>query len=105
MLNVPLPGGAGSAEVRQLVNEQWLPRLREFRPQMVFVSAGFDAHYEDDMGGMMLRDGDYAWLTGQIKFVARETAAGRIVSMLEGGYEFSALARGVAAHIKALADI
>lgn len=105
MLNVPLPGGSGGEEIRQVVTEQWLPCLRKFRPEMIFFSAGFDAHYEDDMGGMKLRDGDYAWITEQIKTVAKETAGGRIVSMLEGGYELSPLARGVAAHIKILADL
>jgi acetoin utilization deacetylase AcuC-like enzyme len=72
---------------------------------MIFISAGFDAHYEDDMGSMGLLEADYAWVTQQIKLVAAETAHGRIVSMLEGGYSLSALARSVSAHIKVLADL
>ena len=105
MLNVPLAGGSGSDEFRAVVTENWLPRLREFKPEMIFISAGFDAHYEDDMGNMRLFEKDYAWVTAQLKQVADETAKGRIVSMLEGGYSLSALARSVAAHIRVLADI
>jgi len=82
-----------------------LPRLREFKPQFILVSAGFDAHGEDAMGSMKLTEKDYAWVTEQIKAVADETADGRIVSMLEGGYVLSALARSVAAHLKVLAGI
>ena len=105
MLNVPMPSGTGSDEFRQLVSDSWLPRLREFKPEMIFISAGFDAHYEDDLGGMKLFEQDYQWITEQITQVAEETAQGRIVSMLEGGYVLSALARSVAAHIKVLAGI
>jgi len=105
MFNVPLPGGTGSDEFRQMVTEAWLPRLREFAPQLILVSAGFDAHGEDDMGSMKLTEKDYAWITGEIKSVADENAQGRIVSMLEGGYVLSALARSVAAHLRVLAGI
>ncbi len=105
MLNVPLPGGAGGEEFRQVVSDFWLPRLRQFKPEMVLISAGFDAHYEDDLGGMKLREADFEWVTEQIKEVADEFGKGRIVSMLEGGYVLSALARSVAAHIKVLAGI
>jgi acetoin utilization deacetylase AcuC-like enzyme len=105
MINVPMPSGTGGDEFRQVVSDIWLPRLREFRPEMIFVSAGFDAHYEDDLGGMKLVEKDFTWVTTQIKQLAEETAQGRIVSMLEGGYVHSALARSVAAHIKVLAGI
>jgi acetoin utilization deacetylase AcuC-like enzyme len=71
---------------------------------MIFISAGFDAHYEDEMGGLKLLEKDYAWVTEQMKQVAEEHAQGRIVSMLEGGYSLSALARSVVAHIRVLAD-
>jgi acetoin utilization deacetylase AcuC-like enzyme len=70
-----------------------------------FISAGFDAHYEDDMASLGLVEADYAWVTQQLKAVAAESAQGRIVSMLEGGYALSALARSVTTHIKALADL
>jgi acetoin utilization deacetylase AcuC-like enzyme len=89
-----------------VVSDLWMPRLREFQPQMIFISAGFDAHYEDDMGGLKLLEKDYAWVTEQLKKTSpTNTAQGRIVSMLEGGYSLSALARSVAAHIRVLAEI
>jgi acetoin utilization deacetylase AcuC-like enzyme len=105
MVNVPLRAGTRGDVFREVVSEVWLPRLRAFAPEMIFISAGFDAHYEDDMGSMGLLETDYAWVTQQIKLVAAETAHGRIVSMLEGGYSLSALARSVSAHIKVLADL
>lgn len=103
--NAPMPGGTTGEDFRQLVSDVWLPLLRKFKPEMLFISAGFDAHYEDDLGGMKLLEKDYAWVTEQLKEVADESAHGRIVSMLEGGYVLSSLARSVAAHIKALAGL
>jgi acetoin utilization deacetylase AcuC-like enzyme len=105
MLNVPLRAGTRGDGFREVVAEKWLPRLREFAPELIYISAGFDAHYEDDMASMGLLESDYAWVTEQLKQVARETAQGRIVSMLEGGYALSAMARSVAVHIKVLADL
>ena len=105
MVNVPLPWGADGEQFQQVVNDIWLPRLRAFKPEMIFISAGFDAHYEDDMGGLKLLEKDYTWVTEQVKQIADETAQGRIVSMLEGGYVLSALARSVVAHIKVLTGI
>ncbi|MDP1653238.1 MAG: histone deacetylase family protein [Rhodocyclaceae bacterium] len=105
MCNVPVKAGMRGDGFREIVTEQWLPRLREFAPEMIFISAGFDAHYEDDMASLGLVEADYAWVTEQLLQVAKESAQGRIVSMLEGGYALSALARSVAAHIKALAEI
>jgi acetoin utilization deacetylase AcuC-like enzyme len=86
------------------VERQWLPALEDFRPQMLFISAGFDAHREDELGQMGLVEADYAWLTRQLVEVARRHAQGRIVSCLEGGYHLGALARSVAAHLRVLAD-
>ena len=105
MLNVPMHVGTSGEEFRQMVSEKWLPRLRKFKPEMLFISAGVDAHYEDDLGGMKLLEQDYRWVTEQLKQVAEKTAQGRIVSMLEGGYVLSALARSVVAHIRVLAGI
>ena len=105
MLNIPLPRGTDGDEFRQVVYDMWLPRLRQFRPELIVVSAGFDAHGEDDLGGMKLGDMDFVWVSEQIRQVAAESAQGRIVSMLEGGYVHSALARCVAAHLKVLAGI
>ncbi|MES2076659.1 MAG: histone deacetylase family protein [Pseudomonadota bacterium] len=104
-VNVALPAHSGGAAVRQAVLEHWLPALHAFRPQMIFVSAGFDAHREDDIGGMGLVEADYAWITGQVMAVAKLYAGGRIVSCLEGGYNLSALGRSVVAHVKALAEL
>ncbi len=105
MCNVPLPAGTRGDGFRQVVSDIWLPRLRAYAPELIYISAGFDAHYEDDMASLGLVDADYAWVTQQIKAVAAESAQGRIVSMLEGGYALSALARSVAAHIKVLSDL
>ena len=105
MLNVPLPGGTDSDEFRTMVSDLWMPRLREFKPEMVLISAGFDAHYEDDLGGMKLSEKDYTWVTEQLQQIADECAQRRIVSMLEGGYVLSALARSTVAHLKVLAGI
>jgi acetoin utilization deacetylase AcuC-like enzyme len=105
MCNVPVKAGMRGEGFREVVTDVWLPRLREFAPELIYISAGFDAHYEDDMASLGLVESDYAWVTEQLKDVARDTAQGRIVSMLEGGYSLSALARSVAAHIKVLAEL
>ena len=102
MVNVPLAAYSGSAEFRGAVEREWLPALAAFRPEMVFVSAGFDAHREDDMAMLKLVDADYAWVTERIKEAAGKSAGGRIVSTLEGGYALHALGRCVAAHLKVL---
>lgn len=105
MCNVPLPAGTRGEAFRDMVAERWLPRLEAFAPQLLLISAGFDAHYEDDMASLGLLEADYVWVTAQIKQVAQTHAGGRIVSMLEGGYALSALGRSVAAHIKTLAGL
>lgn len=105
MRNVPLPAGTRSDAFREAFSTQVVPALREHQPQMIFISAGFDAHYEDDMGSLGLLEADYVWATEQIKAVAAECGHKRIVSLLEGGYSLSSLARSVVAHVKALADL
>ncbi|WP_284155205.1 histone deacetylase family protein [Sulfuricystis thermophila] len=105
MCNVPVSAGMRGEAFREMVTEKWLPRLNDFAPELIFISAGFDAHYEDDMASLGLVESDYAWVTERLLEVARQSAQGRIVSMLEGGYALSALARSVTAHIKALAEI
>jgi acetoin utilization deacetylase AcuC-like enzyme len=105
LVNLPVPAYTKGMEVRELIEIMWIPRLEEFKPEMIFISAGFDAHREDDMGQMGMVDQDYAWITSRIKDVARRHAKGRIVSCLEGGYTLSALARSVEAHIRVLADV
>lgn len=104
IVNVPLPAGADGRLFREAVEQRWLPRLEAFRPELVMISAGFDAHVEDDMTGLCLRDGDFAWVTAAINRIAVKYARGRVVSALEGGYAPAALGRSVAAHIDALLD-
>lgn len=105
MLNVPVPAYTRGMEVREIIEMTWIPRLEEFKPEMIFISAGFDAHREDDMGQLGLVEQDYAWITQRIKDVARRFSKGRIVSCLEGGYVMSALSRSVEAHVRVLADL
>jgi acetoin utilization deacetylase AcuC-like enzyme len=105
MVNVPLAAGAGSKQFQEAVSKHWLPALDDFRPELVLFSAGFDAHVEDDMAMLQLRDTDYRWVTEQVKAVADRHAQGRIVSMLEGGYALSALARSVVQHVRVLAEL
>jgi acetoin utilization deacetylase AcuC-like enzyme len=105
MVNVPLKAYSGGREFREAVEHAWMPALLDFAPQLIFVSAGFDAHREDDMAMLNLTENDYAWVTRKIREQSLRSANGRVVSTLEGGYELSALARSVAAHLRALADL
>jgi acetoin utilization deacetylase AcuC-like enzyme len=105
MVNVPLAAGSDGAAVRTLFEQHWLPALEEFKPQLILISAGFDAHREDLLGGLALVEADYAWLTRELRAVADRHAQKRIVSMLEGGYNLAALGRSVVAHVQALADL
>jgi acetoin utilization deacetylase AcuC-like enzyme len=105
MVNMPMPASTKGDVVRKMIAETWLPRLKEFQPELILISAGFDAHREDDLGQMGLVEDDYVWITQRLKEVAKESAHGRIVSCLEGGYNLSALGRSVVAHVKALADL
>ena len=105
MVNVPVPAYTRGPAIREIVDIAWLPRLEEFKPEMIFISAGFDAHREDDLGQLGLVEADYQWITLKIKEIADKYAQGRIVSSLEGGYNLSALGRSVEAHVRALADV
>ena len=105
MLNLPVPAYTKGMAVRELIDIAWMPRLEAFKPEMIFISAGFDAHRDDDMGQMGLVEQDYAWITQRIKDVALRHSKGRIVSCLEGGYVMDALARSVEAHVRVLADL
>lgn len=102
IINSPLAANAKSDDFRQAIINDWLPALHEFKPQLIFISAGFDAHKEDDISNMCLTEADYFWVTQQLKIIADTYAQGRIVSVLEGGYALSALGRSVVAHIKGL---
>jgi len=105
MVNVPIAPYSRGDVVRAAVRDMWLPRLEAFKPQMIFISAGFDAHREDELGQLGLVEADYAWITQQLVDVAARHAQGRIVSCLEGGYNLGALARSVAAHLRVLAGL
>ena len=102
---IELPRGSGGAEMRQAVNDTWMPALNEFRPELVLVSAGFDAHLQDEISDLHFSDADFQWLTQRCLDVAEEHAEGRLVSALEGGYDLDSLARCAAAHIKQLANL
>lgn len=104
IVNVPLPAGTDGKAFRAAVESHWLPKLEAFQPELIFISAGFDAHIEDDMSDMHLMEQDYAWVTRKIKMIADKYAKGRIISTLEGGYALSALGRSVAAHINVLLE-
>jgi acetoin utilization deacetylase AcuC-like enzyme len=101
-ISVPLDASAGSAEFRAAVTDHWLPALERFKPEMIFVSAGFDAHVADDMSGVSLVDEDYRWVTEELVRIAEQYASKRIVSTLEGGYELHSLARCTELHLRVL---
>lgn len=105
MVNVPVDAYTRGDALRMVVDDAWMPRLQAFRPELVFISAGFDGHREDDMGQLGLVEADYAWITGRIMELAGQTAQGRVVSLLEGGYNLSALGRSAVAHVRALASL
>jgi acetoin utilization deacetylase AcuC-like enzyme len=102
LVNVGLPPRSGSEAFRAAVTEHWLPALDRFRPELIYISAGFDAHREDDMANLGLVDADYEWVTRQLMDVANRHCRGRVISCLEGGYVLDPLARSVAAHVKVL---
>lgn len=102
LVNVPLPAGTGSDAFRQAIHDHWLPALERVKPELIIISAGFDAHREEDMGGMSLVEDDFAWVTQELKAVAKRHSQGRLVSCLEGGYNLSSLGRSVTVHLDAL---
>ncbi|MGB1261675.1 MAG: histone deacetylase family protein [Cognaticolwellia sp.] len=102
IINTPLDATAKSEDFRQAVLDNWLPALTKFKPQLILISAGFDAHIEDDISQISLVDEDYRWVTDQLKTIADKYAQGRMVSVLEGGYSLGALGRSAVAHINGL---
>ncbi|WP_148863250.1 histone deacetylase family protein [Marinobacter fonticola] len=105
IVNTPILAGTSSTDYRKKVEAEWLHRLQDFKPQLVLVSAGFDAHKADPLAELQLEAEDYRWLTDMITSVAHDSADDRVVSTLEGGYHLSALAEGVTAHLEGLAAI
>jgi acetoin utilization deacetylase AcuC-like enzyme len=102
MVNVPLDAGSDGKQLRAAVQEFWLPALEAFNPQIIYISAGFDAHRADDMANLRWVESDYAWVTEQLVQVAARHCGGHIISVLEGGYNLQALSRSVAAHMREL---
>ncbi len=102
IVNVPLPRQCGSAVFRQRFSAELLPALRNFGAGLIIISAGFDAHELDPLGGLDFTDDDYRWVTAELLAIARETALSRVVSVLEGGYSLDALATATAVHVKTL---
>ena len=104
MVKTPLDPGTGSRAFRDMISRDWFDRLAAFSPELVFISAGFDAHWQDDIADLNLGEQDFSWITGKIREIADTHAGGRIISVLEGGYALPALPRSVAAHLHALLD-
>ena len=102
VVNAPLPPGAGSREFREAFDLAILPRMRDFKADLVIVSAGFDAHERDPLANLNLTEADFSWATKEIMAIADGSAGGRLVSVLEGGYDLEGLGRSVAAHVLAL---
>jgi len=101
-INCPLPPGAGRREVLGAFQQELLPAAEAFRPELVLISAGFDSRLDDPLGGWRLRDEDFAEMTDIVTSIARSHAAGRIISVLEGGYSLEGLAAAAAAHVRSL---
>jgi acetoin utilization deacetylase AcuC-like enzyme len=102
MLNIPLPANSDGRKFQQIFEQTFLPALNAFKPEIIYISAGFDAHADDPLADMRLLDTDYAWMTAFIKKVAKQHAKGRVISSLEGGYHLDALADAVCSHVEAL---
>lgn len=104
IINMPMPAGTSSSVWRQVISERCLPAIKAFKPELILISAGFDSHQEDDMGGFNLLENDYAWITRELCSIAKETGQNKIISCLEGGYDLSSLGRSVVAHIKEMVE-
>ena len=102
--NAPLATGGESDAFRRAWGEKLLPALSDFGPDFIVISAGFDAHAADPLGGLNLTEADFAWVTAEIAAVANDKAGGRLISVLEGGYDLAALAASAGAHVKALME-
>ena len=105
MLNLPIPARTSGAAICEQIKEGWLPELDAFKPEIIFISAGFDAHKDDDLGQLGMTEADYVWITKELMKIADKHCNGRIVSSLEGGYNLNALANSVVAHVGALAGV
>tara|TARA_B100000941_G_scaffold278128_1_gene242226 strand:- start:511 stop:1428 length:918 start_codon:yes stop_codon:yes gene_type:complete len=104
IVNTPLPAGTDGPAFKKAIEKDWLPALEKFKPELIFISAGFDAHIEDPLGDLHLREADFDWVTRFIVKAAEKHCGGKVISTLEGGYNLDALARSVSAHLQALSD-
>jgi acetoin utilization deacetylase AcuC-like enzyme len=102
---LPVPAYTRGPAVREMITQQWLPAIERYKPELILISAGFDAHRDDDLGQLGLLEADYVWMTEQLMQCAKMHAQGRIVSSLEGGYNLQALGRSVVAHVRTLAGV
>jgi acetoin utilization deacetylase AcuC-like enzyme len=102
VINTPLKATTKGPDFQKAISEHWLPALQKFKPELIIISAGFDAHIDDDMSNVSLTEGDYRWITDELKSIVKEHGQGRIISLLEGGYNPGALGRCVVAHINGL---
>jgi acetoin utilization deacetylase AcuC-like enzyme len=105
IISAPLAPYSDGEALRKAVRQTWLPALEQFKPQMIFISAGFDAHRDDELSNLAWTDNDYAWVTRQVVLQANRHADGRVVSVLEGGYDLLALARSVEQHVRELLEV
>lgn len=105
LVNVPLPAGTNGAKFREAISSTWFPELRAFNPQLLIISAGFDAHADDPLASLMLGDEDFHWVTEQLVDIADKCCDGKIVSLLEGGYSLSALGRSASEHLRVLMSV
>ena len=105
LINTPLKSGSTGADFRAQVQQHWLPALHAFKPQFIFISAGFDAHWEDDIATLCFQDQDFAWITQEMMAIARRYSHNRIMSVLEGGYALKALGRSAEQHIRTLMEL
>jgi acetoin utilization deacetylase AcuC-like enzyme len=102
IVNTPLEAGASGADFRRAIDDSWWQAIEGHRPDLIFISAGFDAHRADPLAQLNLDASDFAWITAQIVALANQCSQGRIVSTLEGGYDLQALADSALAHLEAL---
>ncbi len=102
IVRTPLEGGTGSKSFRAAIEKSWVPAIEAHKPQLILISAGFDAHRDDPLGGLLLEDDDYVWVTRLIAGLANDHAGGRVISTMEGGYDLDALARSASVHVAAL---
>src|SRR6185312_7409106 len=104
IVNIPLPAGTMGKTFREKASEYWFEKILGFNPEIIFFSAGFDGFIDDEMSDLLLIEEDYAWITREIKKIANAVCQGRIISMLEGGYDLNSLGRCVCTHLQALSD-